>query len=65
MEPINTWRQIKFGKYLKYWKTKNLSDMVVRLILEYEFKMKIQDIHMEKCKLIGSHQIPMLLTEEQ
>lgn len=62
MEPNSTWTQIKFGKYLKYWKTNNLSDMAIRLILEYEFKMKIQDIHMENSKLIGSHQTPMLLT---
>lgn len=65
MEPNSTWRQIKFGKYLKHWKTNNPSDMAIRLILEYEFKIKIQDIHMKNRKLIGSHQIPVLLTEEQ
>lgn len=62
MEPNSTWRQIKFGKDLKYWETNDLSDMATRLILEYEFKTKIQDIPMKNSKLIRSHQIPMLLT---
>lgn len=62
MEPNSTWRQIKFGKYLKYWETNDLSDMATRLILQYEFKMKIQDIPMKTSKLIGSNQIPVLLT---
>lgn len=61
MKPNSTWRQIKFGKYFKYWETNYLADMTIRLILEYELKMKIQNIHMKTSKLIGS-QILMLLT---